>query len=219
MLAGATRGHVDRWLRPLAARLGGVAPGALTAAGLLAAAGGAASFALSDGHPAWFLAAAGLGLLWSVLDLLDGAVARLHGQESPWGDFADHASDRLASLLALGGLAWAEHSSDAPVLLLMVATLYQGYLGTQIQASFGRRSYEGMGMAESIAFTFLYCATAFGVRAAGLPFDFEAPLLGRRVTVTDAFVLAGLPIVALGCVQRVRLARRLAREGPLTPEG
>ncbi|WP_299034221.1 CDP-alcohol phosphatidyltransferase family protein [uncultured Pseudokineococcus sp.] len=79
----------------------GVAPTALTAAGLLlplaalpaAAAGGR-----------WALLVPALVLVSGVVDSLDGGVAVLRGATSSWGAVADALADRLADALALAAL-------------------------------------------------------------------------------------------------------------------
>lgn len=218
MLAGAARGFLQRALAPLVARLSRVHPNTMTATGLGLAALAGLALSRTDGDPAWFLAAAALCLAYALADALDGALARAQGIASPLGDFLDHTSDRLAALLALGGLALAEHASDRLLLALMVATLWHGYLGTQIEASFGRRSYGGVGVAESLLAGLVYTLTAWWIRASGLPFTFREPLTGTVLTVTDAFAIAALPLVVMATLQRLAIARALAREAEAAPK-
>lgn len=214
MIADAGRDLVTRLLAPIAARLPNVNPNHLTAAGFGVSCAGGVAFAQTDGHPAWFLVAAGLGAVFAAIDALDGAIARAHGKESAWGDFLDHTSDRLAALVALGGLACTAHANRTLALLVMIGTLWHAYLGTQMHASFGARVYRGVGIAESLAFALVYTLTAFTIRATGLPFHFHEPLTGARLSVTDAFALVALPLIVIGTIQRLRICRVLSREGP-----
>lgn len=77
-------------------------PDALSAAGVLCAAG-AAGAALAGGR--WALAAAGLVVLTGVLDGLDGAVALRTGRARPLGAVVDATADRVADLLLVAVLA------------------------------------------------------------------------------------------------------------------
>ncbi|HVY63130.1 MAG TPA: CDP-alcohol phosphatidyltransferase family protein [Planctomycetota bacterium] len=216
MLADAGRGLLARTLAPIAARLPNVNPNHLTVLGVAVACAAGYSFYLTDRHPIFFLVAAGLGVLFGFLDALDGAIARAHGKESAWGDFLDHSCDRLSALVALAGLALSQHVSRTLVLLLMLGTLWHGYLGTQMQASFGRRFYRGVGIAEAILFAIVYSLTAYVIHAAGWPFYFTVrePFGGAelRLSVSDAFAVMALPLVVIGTVQRFLLGRALARE-------
>lgn len=198
-------------MRPLAVRLKGVSPTLITFLGMLCSLGGGIGFAVSDRYPAGFLAAGLLGIVWGALDLLDGMVARIHGKTSEWGDFADHAADRIGQALCLSGLIYAESSNDLLIVAALVISLLQGDLGTQIQASFGRRSYRGMGMAEAMTFSVIYCFSLYAIRALGLPFSYDVPVLGR-ISAVDAGAWVGVPIITIGTFQRIVVAWRLQKE-------
>jgi phosphatidylglycerophosphate synthase len=212
MLAETGRSVVQKLLGPVAARLPNLSPNAVTLAALGVALGAGAALALTDQSPYFFLAAAALGTVYGLLDALDGVLARMHGKQSAWGDFLDHSVDRLSALFALGGLTLARHCNDRLGLVLMVGTLFHGFLGTQIQASFRRRVYRGLGIAESIGLVIFYSLTAFAIRELGLPFYFRDPFTGSILSVTDTFILAGLPLIVVGTIQRFAIARDLARE-------
>ncbi len=78
----------------------GVSPNMLTAAGLAVA--GAAAYLVTEK----MLLAAGIVLLASGLfDMLDGAVARLSGRESPFGALLDSTADRVAEIGMFAALA------------------------------------------------------------------------------------------------------------------
>ncbi len=212
MLADSGRDLLTRTLGPIAARFPNLNPNVVTGLGFFVSILGGVAFALTDRHPAFFLVAALLGVLYGFLDALDGVLARLHGKTTMWGDFLDHSLDRLSALVALGGLTLTAHLNDVLGLLLMLGTLYQGFLGTQLSASFGSRVYAGVGIAEGVAFALLYGITAFTFHALGQPFYYIDPLYGYRLSVTDTFALCGLPLIVIGTVQRFAIARALARE-------
>lgn len=217
MLADVGRDLIHRALGPIAARLPHVNPNVLTVCGFGMALLGGYTFYLTDRHPIFFLVAAGIGCIYGLLDAFDGMIARTHGKTTAFGDFLDHSLDRAAGLAALGGLAAAKHTNDVLMLLLMLATLWHGFLGTQMEASFGSRVYRGVGIAESLLFALVYTLTAFVVQAAGLPFFFREPLTGATLSVSDAFAILGLGVVAIGTYQRFAIARALGEEKKREP--
>ena len=97
------RAALARYFENPAARMlcaAGVSPNMLTAAGLAVA--GAAAYLVTEK----MLLAAGIVLLASGLfDMLDGAVARLSGRESPFGALLDSTADRVAEIGMFAALA------------------------------------------------------------------------------------------------------------------
>ncbi len=97
------RAALARYFETPAARVltaAGVSPNMLTAAGLAVA--GAAAYLVTEK----MLLAAGIVLLASGLfDMLDGAVARLSGRESPFGALLDSTADRVAEIGMFAALA------------------------------------------------------------------------------------------------------------------
>ncbi|KYK30297.1 MAG: hypothetical protein AYK22_04125 [Thermoplasmatales archaeon SG8-52-3] len=78
-------------------------------------------------------------------DAIDGKVAKLSNKTSKMGDFLDHALDRFADVLILGGLAlspWCRYPSIG--LLAIVGMLLTSYMGTQAQAVGYKRNYSGL---------------------------------------------------------------------------
>jgi archaetidylinositol phosphate synthase len=141
------RTTLDWWLVPLAKGFRRVHPDVFTWASLAVAALGGVAFWKSD------LTDAGLGLLlaaWacvlvnSVLDLLDGKVAKLTGKATPRGDYLDHAVDRFSDVLFLLGLAFSGWVRLEVGLLALVGTLLTSYMGTQAQAVGLKRNYAGL---------------------------------------------------------------------------
>lgn len=103
-----------------------ISPDAFTAAGVVAA--GAAGVFVAYGW--WPLAAVFMVLRLAGANL-DGAVARARGVSRPWGFVVNEIGDRVADLLAFGGLAvWAARQSGPgmdwlswPVLQVVLAAL------------------------------------------------------------------------------------------------
>jgi len=78
-------------------------------------------------------------------DAIDGKVAKLTKKTSLKGDFLDHALDRYADVLIVGGLAlssWCRYPSIG--LLAIVGMLLTSYMGTQAQAIGYKRNYSGL---------------------------------------------------------------------------
>jgi archaetidylinositol phosphate synthase len=143
------RERLDRVLTPLAAssplspnQITGLAlAGNLVAAGLLAAA--ALDYRL-------FLVAPAVVAVAGLLDAFDGLVARARNESTRFGDFLDHLCDRISDAALMAG--WILGTSVRPWLgfVAIIAVMMTGYVGTQIEATFGRRSYEGVGRGEYV---------------------------------------------------------------------
>ncbi|MFL5977461.1 MAG: CDP-alcohol phosphatidyltransferase family protein [Gaiellaceae bacterium] len=110
-LAWVKRGYTDGTRRLAARWIGGLArtrvtPNALTAAGI-SLCGAAAVFVWFAHHRPWLLywVAAVVFVLGSVLDILDGALARHGGKATPFGAFVDSISDRVSEGFVLTAIA------------------------------------------------------------------------------------------------------------------
>jgi phosphatidylglycerophosphate synthase len=99
-----------------------------------------AGMAFASGR--WILGAI-LVLLNGFLDILDGEIARKYGA-TKLGDFLDHATDRIADVAIIGGLALAPGSPIIIGFAAIVAVLLVSYLGTEAQALTRKRLYAGM---------------------------------------------------------------------------
>jgi CDP-diacylglycerol---glycerol-3-phosphate 3-phosphatidyltransferase len=88
-------------------RLGGtrVTPDALTAAGVALCIAGSVTVYFEYEGWGFFWLGAGLFVLGSVLDILDGALARSQGVGSPFGAFLDSTVDRVGEGFMLGAIA------------------------------------------------------------------------------------------------------------------
>lgn len=123
-----------------------ISPNAITVAGLLVTA--LAAYLVSQDE----LLFGGLVFLFaSVMDMLDGAVARLKGVESAFGAALDSLADRLGEAVMLLGAAalFLSRDSDTGVMLAFLA------LVSSFSVSYLRARGEGLGVAmrESGLFT------------------------------------------------------------------
>jgi phosphatidylglycerophosphate synthase len=125
----------DPIVSPLAAI--GVTPNMVSAAGFI---GNVAAAVLAAGGQ--FLAAGIVMLVFSGLDLLDGALARKTGKVTKFGAVFDSVLDRLSEAAVLGGLLY--HHSEAgrttPIVLC-----YAAIVGS-IMVSYARARAEGIGL-------------------------------------------------------------------------
>jgi CDP-diacylglycerol--glycerol-3-phosphate 3-phosphatidyltransferase len=83
-----------------------VTPNALTTAGVtLSAAGGVLVYFEHHGEILYFWLGAVVFVVGSLLDILDGALARQSGKGTPFGAFIDSTTDRVGEAFMLGAIA------------------------------------------------------------------------------------------------------------------
>ena len=123
---------------------------------------------------------------------------------TPIGDFLDHFFDRVVNIFILGGLALSPFASTSLGLGVTILVVLNSYLGTQIEASFGRRYYSGMGKLE-----LFLGLIAISVALALVP-QATLTVVGRDLSLLDLFfvVVGVMSLQAMG--HRLRLAARLA---------
>lgn len=142
----------------------GFTPAAMTALGLALVLTGAVMVGMNR-----LLLGACVIAVGSMLDGLDGAVARASGQVSARGAFLDSAFDRVGEIAAFAGLAFAMEG-EARVLLLIVLSVGGAMLVPYIRARAEAEGLAGqgglMGRTERLI---LFCA--------GLIFGFVEPML------------------------------------------
>jgi archaetidylinositol phosphate synthase len=179
-----------------------VMPDHLTALGVLAAAGIAAAYVLSNGDRAWLWAASALLVVHWLGDSLDGTLARVRRTERPtYGYYLDHLVDAVATTLIGLGLGLSPYLLLVTGLVIVVAYLVLSintYLETQALGVFSL-GYGRLGPTEArLALIGVNTALALG---ATLPLD--AVVLGA----------AGLMVAGL-TVRAARNLRILARREP-----
>jgi archaetidylinositol phosphate synthase len=93
----------------------------------------------------------------SVLDALDGMVARVSKKASKRGDLLDHVLDRYSDVFILGGIMLSPYCDNLIGFFAILGVLLTSYMGTQAQAIAGKRNYKGLlGRANRLAvLTFL----------------------------------------------------------------
>ena len=150
MVLDKQRENVDPILLVIAKRFKKVNPNTLTWISLVFAFIAGLFFYFSSPDPEveltnfYLYGAALFVFLNGLFDAIDGKVAKLTNKTSKRGDFLDHALDRYADVLMLGGLAlsaWCRYPSIG--LLAIVGMLLTSYMGTQAQAVGYKREYSG----------------------------------------------------------------------------
>jgi len=137
------RDNVD-WLFTRMAQYTTVQPNVITALSLIGATLAGFAFFFSYWH-AWLLFVGALGVLVNgFLDALDGKVARMRGLASPKGDFIDHAADRFADVIIVGGIAASPWCPPLVGITALAGMLLTSYMGTQAQAVGYGREYSGL---------------------------------------------------------------------------
>ena len=120
-----------------------VTPNALTTAGVLmcAAAAVLAYFEYRD-ELLFFWLAALVFVVGSVLDILDGALARAGGKQSPFGAFLDSTTDRVSEAFMLGAIALVFHRRGNEVALAFTFAAVAG----SFLVSYTRARAEALGL-------------------------------------------------------------------------
>ena len=125
----------------------GVTPNVLTTTGvsLCLAAAVLVPFE-SHGKLLFFWLAAGIFVVGSVLDILDGALARVGGKSTPFGAFIDSTTDRVGegAMLAAIALVFARHNRDWAV-VVAVAAVVGSFL-----VSYTRARAEALGLSGTV---------------------------------------------------------------------
>jgi len=191
MAAGRLREAYTGGPRRLASRsIGGLArtrvtPNALTAAGVtLCALAAVLVYFEYRNELLFFWAAAIVFVVGSVLDILDGALARAGGKTTPFGAFIDSTTDRISEGLVLGAIALVlvRHGSEIGV-ALTVAAIAGSFLVSYTRAraeALGLRGDVGIGSrAERVV-----VITAGLVLAPWVPLELALTLLTLTAWVT-----------------------------------
>ena len=199
------RDRLNRWLLPVARR-SPLSPNAITLLALAINLGGAVCLALGGRRPELFLAAIVFIAVGGLADALDGIVARARNQTSRFGDFLDHAADRLSDT-ALAACWLAGNGVRAWLLLAaLILVMMNGYLGTQIEATWRERSYEQVGRGEFVLALIVFPIVSYIAVSNGW-----ALMHFGGFTIAEWLALLLSAFALLGVVQRVALARRLER--------
>lgn len=194
------RDRLHRWFAPMARRCP-ISPNAVSLIAL--AINITAALLLYHRH---FLVAIVLITIGGLADAFDGIVARVQNKTSRFGDFLDHFADRVSDVLLLTGWLLGSGVRAEIALLAVIAIMLNGYIGTQLEATWHERTYETVGRAE-----FVLALVIFPI-ASHVLFSNEwnaTTLGGLRIPEWMAMLLVLGALAGIG--QRFGLARRLER--------
>lgn len=194
------RDRLSRWFSPLA-RGCPLSPNTITILALLLNVAAAALLVRR-----WFPMAIILIVFAGLADAFDGIVARVQGKETRFGDFLDHFADRVSDTLLTAGWAVGSGVRESLVVAAVIVTMLNGYVGTQIEATFRERNYESIGRGEFVLALIIYPLVSYILFRNGWD-----SMGGGGLTIAEwlAVVLIAFAILAIG--QRLALARRLER--------
>jgi CDP-diacylglycerol--glycerol-3-phosphate 3-phosphatidyltransferase len=120
-----------------------VTPNALTAAGVSLCALASILVLFEDRHEITFYwLAAVVFVAGSLLDILDGALARAGGKTTPFGAFLDSTTDRISEAFMLTAIAFVLARHDHPVFVAVGMAAMAG----SILVSYTRAKAEGLGL-------------------------------------------------------------------------
>jgi CDP-diacylglycerol---glycerol-3-phosphate 3-phosphatidyltransferase len=128
-----------------------VSPDTVSLASLVCAFFAGLSFYYSPAAKEFILLAGILVIFNSVLDALDGLIARKSNRATPRGDFLDHVIDRYSDVFIICSIFFAGYVQWQIGVVAIVGVMLTSYLGTQAQALNLGRYYGGiMGRADRL---------------------------------------------------------------------
>ena len=197
------RERLNRWFSPLA-RHCPLSPNAITLLALIINLVAAICLANGDRKPWLFLLAIGLISVGGLADAFDGIVARVQGKTSRFGDFLDHCADRLSDTFI--GAGWLMGSGIRQPLMVaaIVLIMMNGYVGTQIEATYRHRSYEAVGRGEFVLALVVLPIVSFIVFSNGWQ-----TVTAATLTIAEWLTVLLIVVAIVGIGQRVRMARSL----------
>ena len=125
-----------------------VTPNALTAAGVTLCAAAAALVYLEYRGEVFFWLGATVFVIGSVLDILDGALARQSGKGTPFGAFLDSTTDRVSEGFVLGAIALVFMREGNEVALAFAIAA----IGGSFLVSYTRARAEALGLRGDVGF-------------------------------------------------------------------
>lgn len=199
------RERLSNWLSPLA-RSCPLSPNAISGIALILNLIASVCLLRGGSQPSLFLLAIALSTAGGLADAFDGIVARVQQRETRFGDFLDHVFDRISDTLLAACWLIGNDVREPIVVATVFIVMLNGYMGTQIEATFGRRSYEAIGRGEFVLALIVFPIVSYSLFTNG----WDAVLF-RGATIAEWMSFLLLIVAILGIIQRFVLARRLER--------
>lgn len=142
MVLNRYRSTADKFLEPIAKRMRNVDPNLVSWLALVAAFISGGAYFLSTKY---FVLLGGIFLILnSLLDALDGKIAKMTDKASLKGDFLDHTIDRYADIFIIGGIVLGSLCRLWIGFFAILGVLMTSYMGTQAHAVGVSRNYGGV---------------------------------------------------------------------------
>jgi CDP-diacylglycerol--glycerol-3-phosphate 3-phosphatidyltransferase len=170
-----------------------VSPDTVSLASLVCAFFAGLSFYYSPAADGLILLAGVLVIFNSLLDALDGLIARKSNKATPRGDFLDHVIDRYSDVFIICSIFFAGYVHWQIGVAAIVGVMLTSYLGTQAQALNLGRYYGGiMGRADRLVVIIL---------ASFLNFVFSASIAG--------FSILGWAVILIAVTSHITAFQRI----------
>jgi phosphatidylglycerophosphate synthase len=194
------RERLSRWFTPLARRCP-LSPNAITLIALALNLVAAACMFFGNRWPILFLVSIVFLTAGGLADAFDGIVARVQEKSSPFGDFLDHVADRVSDTAVAAAWMIGSGVRYELTLVAVIMVMLNGYVGTQIEATWKERSYEGVGRGEFVLALVVFPIVSFILFSNGW----------KATAVPDWMAVVLIAFALLGIVQRITMAARLER--------
>jgi phosphatidylglycerophosphate synthase len=199
------RERLSHWFTPIA-RASPLSPTTITLLALFLNMVAALLMAFGAQRPWFFLMAVAFVTVGGLADALDGIVARLQQKESRFGDFLDHVCDRISDTLLAACWMIGNQVRETLVVAVVILVMLNGYVGTQIEASFRERNYELLGRGEFVLALVIFPIASFILYTSGW-----SSLVMAGATIAEWLSILLLAFAVVGIAQRIALARRMER--------
>ena len=194
------RDRLHRWFEPLARRCP-LSPNAITLIALAINIGAAVLL-----YRRFFLLAIVLVSIGGFADAFDGMVARVQQKTSRYGDFLDHFADRVSDTVLLTGWLLGNEVRVEITLGAVIAVMLNGYIGTQLEATWRQREYDSLGRGEFVLGLIVYPAVS------ELLYANEWSMIGfGGLRIAEWMSIAIILFALLGVAQRIAIANKMER--------
>lgn len=183
-----------------------LSPNTITVLALLLNLGAAAAMAGGGRRPILFLVSVAILTVGGLADAFDGIVARVQGKSSRFGDFLDHVADRVSDTAVAAGWMAGAGVDHLLVILGVFVVMLNGYVGTQLEATWHERTYEGVGRGEFVLALIVYPIVSYILATNGWLELRYGPL-----SIPEWMTLALIASAVLAIMQRFFFAARLER--------
>jgi len=139
-------------------------------------------------------------------DALDGIVARVQNKSTRFGDFLDHIADRVSDTAVAAGWMIGSGVRQELTVIALIAVMLNGYIGTQIEATYAQRSYENVGRGE-----FVLALIVFPIVSSILARNGWTTTRLASLAIAEWMTLLLIAFAILGIVQRLAQAARMER--------